>query len=63
MGSGFKEKLASALSLENAKLWQAEQDKALWVIDNILDPNDVFVNDGRIDWVELKFEELLEGAK
>lgn len=49
----------AALTLEQAKEYDAVQDKYLWVMDSIFDPINLRVTDARVNRVEDRLEELL----
>jgi hypothetical protein len=49
----------ASLTLEQAQQYAAEEDKYLWVIDNIFDPNELRVTDARVNRVEDALEEIL----
>jgi hypothetical protein len=65
----FQHEAAQHITLQNALLWDASDEKFLWVSDNILDqiewdaPNnglrDMFI-DTAVNWIELRFQKLIE---
>jgi hypothetical protein len=55
----FRDRVATYLTLENAKEYESKTDKWLWVVDNILDPADITTTEGRVNWIEDQFDLLL----
>lgn len=48
------------LTLDQAKEWNEQQDKFLWVEYNILDIAGYVATDRRVEMIEVKFEEILK---
>ena len=55
----FEERVAEYITLDNAVEYNNQTDKWLWVIDSILDPADISTTDARVNWVEDRFDALL----
>lgn len=56
----FFDKVAPHINIQNATTWQAETDKYLWIEYNIFDAAELHTTPARVDYVELKFQELLK---
>jgi hypothetical protein len=56
----FKETVAPYITLENALAYDEEMDKWLWVVDHIIDPLEIKLTDARVNWIEDRFDELIE---
>ena len=56
--------LIGSLTIEQAKQYNAETDKILWIIDNLLDPRDIPCgwSDKNVLLVENKLCELLDNS-
>ena len=50
------------ITIENAIKYQAQTDKFLWIEYSILDEVEIRATDAMVNWVEDRFEELLEKA-
>jgi hypothetical protein len=55
----FEDRVAEYITLDNAVEYNNQTDKWLWVVDNVLDPADIRTTDSRVNWVEDRFDALL----
>ena len=55
----FQDRVAEYITLDNALAYNSTIDKWLWVVDNVLDPADIRTTDSRVNWVEDRFDALL----
>ena len=56
----YRDRVAEYITLDNALAYNSTIDKWLWVVDNILDPADITITDGRVNWIEDQFDVLIE---
>ncbi len=55
----FQDRVAEYITLDNALAYNSTIDKWLWVVDNVLDPANIRTTDARVNWVEDRFDALL----
>ena len=56
----YRDRVAEYITLDNALAYNSTIDKWLWVVDNILDPADITITEGRVNWIEDQFDVLIE---
>lgn len=56
----YRDHVAEYITLDNALAYNSTIDKWLWVVDNILDPANITITEGRVNWIEDQFDVLIE---
>jgi hypothetical protein len=56
----FANAVALYITLANAMAWNADAEKFLWVVYNVLDEIEWPTSEAAVDWIEDRFQELIE---
>lgn len=60
MNTKFADAVIPHITLANALAWDADDEKFLWVVYNVLDQIGWPTTDAAVNWIEDRFQELIE---